>query len=175
MELFQLRIFQRQVLDQSKYVLMSANLINSSLKNKDQDGVWFALQSFLTASANIAKMLWGSGARLASQREDLRTSLGVDDNSPFRDVSMRNHFEHMDERIDRWWEKSENHNHFDQNIGPIGMFGNPADIDMFRMFDPETTEVRFWGESVSLQQVVDEIHKILPKLQREAAKPHWQQ
>lgn len=175
MELIQLRIFQRQVLDQSKYALMSADMINSSLENEDQDGVWFGLQSFLTASANIAKMLWGSGARLANEREDLRASLGVDDNSPFRDVSMRNHFEHMDERIDRWWIESENHNHFDQNIGPVGIFGNAAEIDMFRMFDPDTTEIRFWGDSVSLQQIVDEIDAILPRLEREAAKPHWQQ
>ena len=57
----------------------------------------------LNAGANISKAFWGSGGKLAVERKPLRDSIGIDDKSPLRAVTMRNNFEHFDERIDRWW------------------------------------------------------------------------
>lgn len=87
---------------------------------------------------------------------------------------MRNHFEHMDERIDRWWRDSPNHIFVDGNIGPDNAIAGPGPIDRFRMFDPETAEITFWGESFNAQIIVNEIDRILPIVEREAAKPHWE-
>src|SRR5690606_578758 len=120
MDTFHLRIFQRQVLDQCLYLLASARDVNQGLAENNTNRVFYGIQNLLNAGANISKMLWGQRGRKAEQRQRLRDSIGISDNSPLREVTMRNHFEHMDERIDRWWSKSLRHNYADKNIGPRG-------------------------------------------------------
>jgi len=87
---------------------------------------------------------------------------------------MRNNFEHFDERLDRWWRESKAHNHADMLIGPRDRTIVGIDtIDMFRLFDPNTTDLTFWGQEFNIQKIVDEVQKILPKLEAEANKPHF--
>ena len=86
---------------------------------------------------------------------------------------MRNHFEHMDERIDRWWAESNRHNHADKIIGPKSTIDGIDPIDSFRWFDPSTSLVIFWGQEFNIQALVSEVERVLPKLQEEALKPHW--
>ncbi len=85
---------------------------------------------------------------------------------------MRNNFEHIEERLDRRWRESRNHIHGDLNIGPSSMFGNLDEIDRFRLFDPKTKDVTFWGDSFNPQVVVTEVARILPKVSEEAVTPH---
>jgi len=174
MDTFHLRIFQHQVLDQCHFLLASANEVNQGLAQHDNNRVFYGIQNLLSAGANISKMLWGQGGKRSEQRKRLRDSIGISDNSPLREVTMRNHFEHMDERIDRWWSESQRHNHADKNIGPKDRTIVGLDtIDMFRLFDPQTTEIVFWGQEFNLQALVNEVQTILPLLQAEASKPHW--
>ncbi len=174
MDTFHLRIFQSQVLDQCHFVLMAAADVNRGLNAKSTQIVLYGIQNLLNAGANISKMLWGQKGKFSDQRMRLRESIGIADDSPLRNVNMRNNFEHMDERIDRWWAQSKARNHVDKVIGPknstiLGV----EPTDMFRMFDPTTAEVIFWGEEFNLQSLVGEVERIMPLLQREANKPHW--
>lgn len=174
MDTFQLRIFQGQVLDQCRFLLLSAQIVNKGLSPLNTDQIIFGIQSLLNAGANISKMLWGSGGKHAEKRKPLRDSIGISDTSPLREVTMRNHFEHMDERIDRWWAESKQHNHIDKIIGPKkSSIVGAEPTDMFRLFDPQTAEVVFWGQEFNIQALVTEVERILPKLQEEARKPHW--
>jgi hypothetical protein len=77
------------------------------------------------------------------------------------------------ERIDRWWSDSQNHNHADRIIGPRNTIAGLDAIDTFRWFDPDTKEIIFWGEGFNLQDIVSEAVRVLPRLQEEADKPHW--
>jgi len=77
---------------------------------------------------------------------------------------MRNNFEHFDERLDRWWQQSTNHNRIDLSVGPKHMMPEFPDIEQFRAFDPVTTELAFWGQTFNIQEIVNEVHKIGPKL-----------
>ncbi|MEA2141968.1 MAG: hypothetical protein QOI64_398 [Solirubrobacteraceae bacterium] len=97
---------------------------------------WTAIQNLLTAASNISKALWGQGGRHEVERQALRDSLGIDDTSPLREVAMRNHFEHYDERLDRWWAESVAHNHLDVSIMPPSTVQGMDANDMFRVFDP---------------------------------------
>ena len=173
MDLFLLRTFQRQAALQCKFVLTAANEVNNALKARNSEGVFYALQNFLNAAANVAKALWGGGGKLEQARKPLRDSIGIGDDSPLRVVTMRHNFEHFDERLDRWWKESSTHNHMDIVIGPSNSVAGLAEIDKFRHFDPTTTNLIFWGEEFNLQKIVDEVQKILPKLEEEANKPHW--
>lgn len=173
MDTFHLRIFQRHVRDQCQFLIAAAQELNAGLEERNTTRILCAIQNLLNAGANVSKMLWGSKGKKADERKRLRDSVGVPDTSPLREVTMRNHFEHMDERIDRWWTESKSHNHADSIIGPKNLIGDLEPIETFRWFDPVTKEVIFWGEGFNIQALVSEAVRILPKLQEEADKPHW--
>ncbi|WP_276118513.1 hypothetical protein [Pararhizobium qamdonense] len=162
-----LRIFQMQVLDQCKYLLASAKGIDAGLANMDVDQTMYFLQNLLNAGANISKMLWGQRGKKANDRALLRASIGISDGSPLRQVTMRNNFEHMDERIDKWWRESENKNYVDKNFGSKESFLTNQPIDKFRIFDPKSRDIIFWGEEFSTQDLVTEALRIMPILKRE--------
>ena len=154
--------------------MLAANELDGALTTGDITRAWIAIQSLLTAAANISKALWGQGEKFAAQREDLRTSLQIDDTSPLKPVVMRNHFEHFDEKLDDWWRDSERHNYVDMNIGPEGQVEGADEIDVFRQFDPASGEVMFWSKRFNLREVIAEIQRILPIVTGEAHKPHWE-
>jgi len=137
--------------------------------------IWSPIQSFLTATANISKILWGSEPAVAPARAPLREALKVSDASPLRSRRMRNNFDHFDARVDTWWGKSPTHNFVDMNFGDMATMieGVPED-DMFRNMDLYTGDVVFWGQRYNLPSMNTEIRRIMPVAFREATKelPH---
>ncbi len=175
-----MRVFQRHLLEQFDFALVAYNSMrraNISLP-RDSDGLWFAMQSLLTATANIKKALWGINdakreAR-AKAREPLRRSIGVEDDSPLNDTDVRNAVDHVDERIDTWLRVSKHHFIADRSIGPPSGFDiGPREPNMFRLYDPEADIVYFWEKQFNLTAIVTEILRVRPALAIEAAKPHW--
>ena len=174
MDLMLLRIFQQQVLLQCQFILFAARDINMALNQDDDKRIFYAIQNLLNAAANVSKALWGQGGKFADERKTLRDSIGVSDTSPLREISIRNDFEHFDERLDNWWKQSKNHNYLDLSIGSIRTaISGFSDIDMFRCLNPQTGAVSFWGTDFNLNTVIAEVRRILPKLEEETAKPHW--
>jgi hypothetical protein len=174
MDTFLLRLHQRQVAHQCRAALHAINHASVSLNARDTDSFWASIQSFLTAAANISKAFWGASGKLAIQRKSLRESLGVSDESLLAKTDLRNHLEHYDERLDRWYVQSVHKNHFDFCIAPRKSIVGLDDSDLFRFFDPETKEVIFWGEHYAIQPLVDEIVALLPRAEAEGQKPHWE-
>lgn len=172
MELRLLRMFQYQVALQCKFLILSAKEIERSLGERDVENTFYAIQNFLNSGANISKALWGQCGRHADERKQLRDSVGIGDNSPLRKVTMRNNFEHFDERLDKWWKKSKRHAYADMLIGNKDMIGGIEKKDTFRRYDPVTTDIVFWGQEFNLKQLLTEAKRILPKLEEEANKPH---
>ena len=155
-------------------MLLSASRLNADLAQSDTDTLWFDLQSLLAAGANVAKLLWGSNAESATPRAPLRTSLQVEDTSALRPRTMRNHYEHIDERLDEWHAQSKSHNHFAHIIGSPSSIKGVEEIDLFRGFDPATTTAYFWGDTFDVQAMVNEAGRLMPIAMAESAKPHWE-
>ena len=173
MDLMLLRIFQKQVLLQCQFTLFATHDINMALNQRDDTRIFYAVQNFLNAANTVSKALWGQNGKFTDERKMLRDSIGVSDTSPLRKILIRNAFEHFDERLDKWWRQSKNHDYIDLSIGRIRTYiSGFSDIDMFRLFNPQTGDVTFWGTDFNLNTVIDEVRRILPKLEEEAAKPH---
>jgi hypothetical protein len=136
-----------------------------------QDVFWASVQNCLTAAANISKACWGEEGRHRKERKPLRQSLGIKKDSPLRPLSMLNNFEHFDEQIDKWFATSTNRIHVDRIIGPANVIGGVAPIDMFRVFDPTTAEVVFWGEPYPLKTIMDEVTRLYPLARAQGDKP----
>lgn len=162
MEPFRLNLFQSLVRDQCFAAGLAIAQANDALATTptDHDRLWASVQSFLTASANVSKALWGQGGKLADQRASLRASLGVQDDSPLRNVDMRNHYEHFDERIDRWWNRDRDGRErvsVDQSIGDIRALGQWDPLDIFRFYDTTNGQLIFWGEQFDTGALIREI------------------
>jgi len=176
---FLLRVFQRQVELQCRAIIAAATELQRALVAARHDpdemvNVWIAVQNLLNATANVSKACWGQRGRRKRVRKDLRDSLGIAEPSPLRDPDIRNHFEHYDERLDEWWRTSPRHNHMDMSVAsPLSSVRGLDAQDMFRVIDPVTMEVVFWGQTFALRPIVYEAERILPIAAAEAAKPHW--
>lgn len=148
--------------------------LNDSFARKTQlDDFWQAIHIALVGAANVSLLLWGSGGKKAESRRPLRESIGVDDNSYLKDLQLRNHFEHFDERLERWWDQSEGRNFGDKNIGPVNIVPSFGNQEWFRSYDPQTGKLSFWREEVNLLAVFEELSRIHATVAPLADLPHW--
>lgn len=166
-----LRVHQRQVAHQCRAAIMAFDLAQQALNPPEPELFFINIQNALSATANISKALWGQSGQLADQRRSLRESLGVEDDGPLASTDLRNHLDHYDERLDRWYQTSQHHNYVDFNIGVT--IAGVEQTDMFRNFDPTTGEVTFWGERYSMPRLYKALTDLLPAATKEAAGPHW--
>src|SRR5690625_2908552 len=81
-----LGIFASEIVQQVNYEERAAVEINVSINDltssRDQDGLWYHLESFMTAAVSVANILWpSSGAKNAvkSRASKLRTSFGIEE------------------------------------------------------------------------------------------------
>lgn len=159
-----LQIFQREIYTQSNYALMSINNIYDILNNLYEQNasgqLWYFVQNFLVATANISKLLWGINASVSCVRKPLRDSLNISDDSPLRSRIIRNCFEHFDERVDSWWKSSERKNFFDSNISSTNMIVGSNQEDIFRNFDTDSMTITFKGDTFEISPVIDELVKL---------------
>lgn len=173
MDLLLLRAFQRQVMFQCQIALRAHQEIRTALITQDGIAVHCGLSNLLNALASISKACWGQRGKMAEERKALRESLHIQDDSPLRETSMRNNFEHFDERIVRWFDQSARHNKVDLAVGPADMIGGVDPIDMFRHFNPENGTAIFWGEEFHVGKAINEVLRILPLVEQESRKPEW--
>ena len=132
--------------------------------------IWCPIQSFLAATANISKILWGSDPAVSSARSPLRQALKVSDASPLRSRNLRENFEQFDARIDTWWGCSSTHGFVDMNFEHLAtvMEGLPEE-QVFRDMDLYTGDVVFWGQRYNLPSLNIEIRRVMAMALRGAA------
>lgn len=159
-------VFLRQLQDQCSYFLRVIPNIEQAFIEQDTHEMFFIIQVLLGTSANISRLLWGQkNARhkkeILNERKHLREILGVSDDSALRDVSVRNGFEHIDEKIDKWWSDSPNKECIDKIMGSIEVsLYRRNDIDVFRFYDQHSFKVVFWGQTFDIIAVRLEVLKI---------------
>jgi hypothetical protein len=94
-----LRLFLGHLQFQCHVIVVASQQVDAGVNARDAMHVFVHLQSLLNGAASIAKVCWGQGGRRAARRTEIRMAIGISDQSPFRDVSARNHSEHFDEGI----------------------------------------------------------------------------
>jgi hypothetical protein len=156
-----LRVFQGEVALQCRFIARAGSRLDAALAAGDTDDAWLLLQVILTSAANVSKLLWGSSGNREKERGLLRQSLATPDDSVLRDPDLRNDFEHFDERVERWFAKETPRIYLARNIAPEGQIQLGVPYERFQHFDPETGEVTFWDNTVSVPAVVAEAQRIL--------------
>src|SRR4051812_4466185 len=114
-----LRLLQTQVREQCAFLRLAVADLDEARKaiwgvddakelppSQISERLWYSVHSAMAAAGNVSKALWGSGGKGEKDREPLRASLGVADSSAFKNVALRNHLEHFDERLVRWFNET---------------------------------------------------------------------
>jgi hypothetical protein len=141
-------------------------------RREANDRLWLNAHVFVVTAANISKLLWGSDSKRATEREALRKLLQVTDEFAFQDRKVRHHFEHLDERLEKWHTASKNRPaqiFIDHVVGPVAEIvdPSPAPKEVFRHYDPETGQLTFWGDAVSVLQLTRDAGRLLSIAQAE--------
>jgi hypothetical protein len=171
MDAILLTLFGNELRTQCEQVEVAREQLGIAMQEKDVDAVWAALQNILVTAGNVSKLLWGSRAndeKLAS-RKPLRDLAGVGDDSPLRPRSVRNAFEHIDERIEDWFRETDKMVYSSRCVG-VSMAGSmvddgePVEVQHFGFFDPKTGILKFWNDAVSIPDLLTAMDGILARL-----------
>jgi hypothetical protein len=149
-----------EIVIQSKFAEKAADQLAES---SDSVEVWGSIQSILVAAANVSKILWPAKKQYMARGEQLRDSLGVDDDNLLSDRTFRNHFEHYDERIEDWFERSISAVYMDSRIDPF----EPTTLSLpqffHRSYNPTSRTLSFRNESIDLSAVLTALAEIREK------------
>ena len=152
-------VFIGEIVLQSKIAELAAKRLSVIKDNFDQIGVWSSIQSILVAAGNVSKILWPS-TEYTERGEKLRELLKVDDSNILSDRSLRNHFEHYDERIEDWFKKQSSAVYSDLAVDPFKSIWGNVPTNQHRAYDPLTQTLTFRGESFDLAAVLKELKEI---------------
>jgi hypothetical protein len=90
----------------------------------------------------------------------MREAFGIRDESLMKERASRDSFEHVDERIDRWFRDSQRHNFLDRVISVPGAIEGADPGDYLRHFDPQANVVSVLGDAFDLQALVHEVEQV---------------
>jgi len=134
--------------------------------NTPNSEVFRALHSLLTHAANVSRLLFPTRKddKYAQRRgRRLRDWLGVDDDSPIADRSLRNHLEHYDGRLDTWVKNTKGPSKWfaTDNIHPKDMGPNVPPDSALRAYLIDCNEFYFMGDVYEMAPLVREVRIIL--------------
>lgn len=120
-------------------------------------------QAILIAAANISKILWTGGRKATPESivraKELRDLLGVKGRWSLSQRTVRNSFEHFDDRLDEWGATGAGF--ADCNVGSIkDMEALVPAKEIFRHIDPSTATITFQGKRFDLPRMLVEIKKL---------------
>jgi len=172
METMILQIFQHEVKRQCKFASIAFKDMKHALDTHDMDRIWYCVQAFLIAAGNISKLLWPSAPLLPERGDELRTSFAISDESPLEPRKFRNHFEHFDERLEKWAASSKRNNFVDSNVISQGAIKGVNLEDCLRNLDSTNFAVTFRGDVYYLLPVYKAIEELWRKA--ETQKLHFE-
>lgn len=181
------RAYLREIQIQAQYV-RRAKQRATEVYDKDSDSVEFfrEMTALLLHAGSLSRILWPPMTgkkevrlRTKSRGAHLRRVLGVGDDSPLNDRTLRNHFEHFDERLDEWAELIGSGHPMDLYFfcGGDHQGGQQALRDalrkeqLLRGFDPTTETIFFHGDPFdvhALLKAVDDVRNAAGKRSNEA-------
>jgi hypothetical protein len=171
MDDFLSKIYLGQAKQECERCFHSLKVMNVIIEQRvDEDFFQHALD-LIHHAASVSRIFWPPGGRnkqstkRAHKRgQNLRDLLNLQGGHPVQNRSLRDHFEHFDERLDDWAENSKNRNIVHKLFGPRSAVGGDSiqDSDIIHHFDPATKIFGFRGEHFDIQELasgLDDIYK----------------
>jgi len=160
--------------------------LKNGISSLDTYICWGLIQIILASTANISKILWPGYDNCRAKKDEqyalrakqyslrgtyLRELLSVDKRSPLNSRDLRNAFEHYDERLHDWAEKSKHHILMRRNILPKGSISG-ANIDQHAdmgNLDPYTFILTFWEHEIEISGLIKSVEELLETVKKKSA------
>lgn len=156
------KIFLTEIRRECRFGLIAADGLQRALASTSAEATWFYCQSLLDSAGCVSRLLWPSSEKIEGRGLELRTTLAVSDTNPLADRSLRNHFEHFDDRIEAWATSRSAKGFVDSNIMPLRSVSFGMDTaDYLRNLDPETLVLTYRGDTYDLKSVIAELQNLL--------------
>ena len=131
------------------------------VERRENGAVFRAIRLALQSSANVSKVFWPQGASGDSARrraENLRALTELPERHGLSNRTLRNHIEHMDERLDGWTQADPRPFLTFELVVHEGEKGPPEKHAVLLectaiVYDAEADEVLLFGETFSLAQL----------------------
>ena len=147
--------------------------LNDSCTNDAGHRFWFSVQNLLTAPGRFSRLLWPPESSNSERDTELRASLNVQEDSLLRSREVVKYFEQFEERLENWYESSEDHRFFDSCTEPLDVLAATKPGDRFRGFDTENEAILFHGEMYRLQPIAEAVEDLLDEAERQTQKPRF--
>ena len=173
MDDFLLCIYLEQAKEECDRSFAAIKELNAAIASKGETDPFGPAQALIHHAAAVSRMFWPPGsrdkhARQRSQRrgEALRKAIGITKEHPVQNRALRDHFEHFDERLDDWAERSKNRNIVKHLVGPRNAIGGDAisDEDIIHHYDPAEKVYAFRGEKFDVQLLASGLTDIYNKI-----------
>ena len=168
------KIYLKQAQEEFQACFAALEAFNLAIRQNTKDDPFLHAMTFVHRAASASRIFWPPGgknksARQRSQRRGahLRQLLTINDNHPIQHRTLRDHFEHFDERLDEWAEESKHRNMIGRLLGPRSAVGGNSieDRDIILHFDPQTNIFAFRGQQFDLQELANGISDLNTKVQ----------
>lgn len=159
-------LYVHELRNQCIFAETAIGLFNQSVEKQSKMGAFYALQSFLTAAAQVARLLWPNRAKGKRRAETLRAALGIPANYPLNDERLLNFWEWSDEKTDSWIQGSKEQIIAFDYFGPTAELQPvpPKDEHIYRAFDPTTHLFYYRGEVFNIQHLVSRVAEIAARI-----------
>lgn len=175
METFVEKIYVEELITQCTWAIAAVARMNDILESNEQGRPQLFFRQaveLLQHSALASKLLWPPGGSIAfknkrakARGQHLRGVLQMPELHVLKSRSLRDHFEHYDERLDDWVANSPNRIFVDDVIGPRAWVGGVQDHEIFKLYDPQTKTLLFRGEPFDIQALVDGLSDVQKRAQ----------
>lgn len=162
---FVMAIYEQEILNRNKWIVVSVENINIELNSSKENGSSLASIVINQAMAIInhamlvlrlvdIKAIGARNIEKSKERAMLLHSRNNEFVEPPKSLrSIRNDYEHFEERLDEWATKANPNYYIDLNIGANLIGGDFSKKDVFRNLNE--TKLTFWNKEVDLQEVIN--------------------
>jgi hypothetical protein len=157
------RIFLTEIKRQCSYSLSIVTELNARLSanNLAPEPIIRLLDLFLGDVSRVSLLLWPKRRGDQVRGSYLRKMLDVSDDNPLKDRTVRNAFQHMDERLDRWAKSIRTTIISDFSTLPrgfIGMSDDPKSLvnkeNVSRHYYPAEKVLFHFGDEIDIERLV---------------------
>jgi len=153
---FQESNFLTEIIFQVRMAEHAAKRLKESVNNSDRMETWGSIQLILIAAGNVSKILWPTSKGSADRGAQLRKLLHIEHDNLIADRKFRNHFEHYDERLEKWTENRRGYIDFAMNPSMYTIDHH----NVSRGYNVDSNTLVFQGEVLDLNVILTALKEI---------------
>lgn len=156
---------------QCDFARTALEIFNQSGQQSAHGGVLFAAQAAVTATGQVAALLWPARARARRRGEALREVLGLPEKHPFNDRRFSELLDHSDDQVDRWLSQHRTGRAVFDVVTPVDQIAIPGltEADLYRVVDPKTGVFYYRGVGYNLDALAKTLGDVRRRVSQAAA------